>query len=398
MAARRRPGVPFPKVPMRPLLVCSLLLLAPFASASQNTWIVDDDGWPADFIDIGDAVAAAADGDTILVMDGEYSNAKIQKRLTLIGDPSAPVRPFIERIDVLSAPGCDLVNLRLDDLGVQTTAGRVRVENCRIQRGTHLSGAAEFYASRCEFRGANASPSGQSAISAQGFHHNAIHLVDCDLVGGSSTVPIGGVGLGGYGLIVTIGEARLFGCTVRAGSGLTPGTGIFVGNGASLDFRGNASNTILGGEVAGGPPGPGVVVQLMGHAVVSGTTPTGVGPVEFTAPRPFLMWRGVAGPGSGRVLQQYGESGHVAVAFHGAPGFDPTTYATLGVWLGVDPNALLFSTATTLAGYDTPAGPALFTPNDPTLAGTVLATQAAVIDPATGASTLTNSDEFVLSF
>jgi endonuclease YncB( thermonuclease family) len=41
------------------------------AARSQTTWTIDDDG-PADFPEISAAVAAASDGDTLLVRAGAY--------------------------------------------------------------------------------------------------------------------------------------------------------------------------------------------------------------------------------------------------------------------------------------------------------------------------------------
>jgi hypothetical protein len=72
-------------------------LLAALAWATpalaQVTWTVDDSGG-ADFVQIQDAIDAAADGDVILVEPGDYASfAIVDKGLVLTGTtPTAMVR------------------------------------------------------------------------------------------------------------------------------------------------------------------------------------------------------------------------------------------------------------------------------------------------------------------
>lgn len=54
-----------------------------------RTWVVDDDGAGSHFGDISHALAAARDGDRILVRAGSYSGFVIDKRITLVGEIGA---------------------------------------------------------------------------------------------------------------------------------------------------------------------------------------------------------------------------------------------------------------------------------------------------------------------
>ena len=63
-----------------------------FATA-QNTWIVDAASGPgANFTDLPVAVAAAADGDEILVRAGVYGMTTVTKALRITGEPGAELR------------------------------------------------------------------------------------------------------------------------------------------------------------------------------------------------------------------------------------------------------------------------------------------------------------------
>jgi hypothetical protein len=79
-------------VKLQSKLLAAALCLAT-ASAAQNTWIVDAGASPAaHFTDLPQAVAAAQDGDTLLVRPGRYSQTTIDnKELKVLGDPTAHV-------------------------------------------------------------------------------------------------------------------------------------------------------------------------------------------------------------------------------------------------------------------------------------------------------------------
>ncbi len=86
-------------MPFAAMLACLLL---------QNTWVVDDNGGPGvDFTDLPPAIAAAADGDLVLVKAGTYTHfVLVGKGLRILGEGAGfsnvslmgPVPPGITRI------------------------------------------------------------------------------------------------------------------------------------------------------------------------------------------------------------------------------------------------------------------------------------------------------------
>jgi hypothetical protein len=69
---------------LRPILVALVSIGAAFSSARGNTIIVDVNG-SGQFTDIPPAIAAAQDGDTLLVLPGAYSGFTLDKDLFIIG-------------------------------------------------------------------------------------------------------------------------------------------------------------------------------------------------------------------------------------------------------------------------------------------------------------------------
>ncbi|MEW6747973.1 MAG: hypothetical protein AB1486_35095, partial [Planctomycetota bacterium] len=80
---------------MKCLLPLFLVLLSP-SSAQAATWVVANDG-SGDFTELQAAVDAASPGDLILVKDGTYAGALIQKALSIVG--SGPDRTVITEVD-----------------------------------------------------------------------------------------------------------------------------------------------------------------------------------------------------------------------------------------------------------------------------------------------------------
>ena len=74
---------------MSRFLTAALCVLPVFGQAS-GTLVVDDDGGPGvDFTDLPAAVAAAIDGDTVVVREGTYDSFIVSgKALLILGDGS----------------------------------------------------------------------------------------------------------------------------------------------------------------------------------------------------------------------------------------------------------------------------------------------------------------------
>ncbi|MEW6743815.1 MAG: hypothetical protein AB1486_13755 [Planctomycetota bacterium] len=96
---------------MKSFLLLAPILLALAPAAISATWIVAQDG-SGDFIEIQEAVDAAAPGDLILVKPGVYRGVYIQKPVSIVG--SGPDRTILAELfgDVIlagSLPRGDLV-------------------------------------------------------------------------------------------------------------------------------------------------------------------------------------------------------------------------------------------------------------------------------------------------
>lgn len=127
------------------------LSLASGAAHAQTTWTVDDDG-PADFSSLPAAVAAAANGDTLLVRDGYYQEIHLNgKGLTVVGEGQVTIdgggffTSNVSSLDVRNtAPGQRVVLRNLEFIGtainndglritkLSNCAGPVLLEDCRV--------------------------------------------------------------------------------------------------------------------------------------------------------------------------------------------------------------------------------------------------------------------------
>ncbi len=135
-------------IPNRLLLVVAVTLGWACPVAAQGVvWVVDDDGGPGvDFTDIGAAVTAAADLDTILVKSGSYAGFTVEaKALHVVGDVGADVR-ITGSVLLLSQTSADATlfrNLEVQSeqplanslFDVRTSLAPVWIEDCDAQRG-----------------------------------------------------------------------------------------------------------------------------------------------------------------------------------------------------------------------------------------------------------------------
>ena len=71
----------------------ALVLTSGLVAAQSRTWIVDVNSGPnTDFTDLPPAIAAAIDGDTVLIRSGTYKGFTTSKALTVLGEAVAPGR------------------------------------------------------------------------------------------------------------------------------------------------------------------------------------------------------------------------------------------------------------------------------------------------------------------
>lgn len=275
----------------RPLLTltCAALLAVPLQA---DTLLVDGSGNPGSFFQLADAVAAAADGDTILVSQLAMDLPVIVdgKSLTIVADSGAApllTGPVFVR-DLLPGQQVLLDGLRVEPntvgpgLTVFDCAGSVLVQDCTIA-GTFLPVAPN--------------PAARVADAA------AVVFSRCTLTGSRSL----GV-TAGAGLRVEAGSVvGAYDCQIAGGAGQVTGLTAFTG-GTGAEVVGG-SLFVSGGSLTGGPGGDG--------DGIFGDTDGSDGGVGLVALNPSAEVRLVA------VLAQGGPGGDAPAPFlPGDPGTD----------------------------------------------------------------------------
>jgi len=399
-----------------------LVLLASLPALAQTTWTVSPSG-PADFTSVAAAVAAASNGDILLIAPGSYGAVTVQKSLTLLGSQDAASRPTFTILTVESVAVAKLFHLEAEILRI-SNVNRGHVEGLVVNSETLIGGARDLYIRGCEFRGAEGfvgAPS-RAAVSVGALGAgNRVTIVDSLIVGGGSADSVIGIswpGAPGIQAVVLEGERlNVVGTDViggsRLGAGITPGAAaaLFAQmGGGTVTVRGSSIHGLRGGAAGSGQPlGSGPAVQVFpwfgsvtGPLLVGqnlellGTV--GLGSTLVPA-EPYAQWTGVGGPGSSRTFEVFGTVGHVGVAFIGVEFvYNTTTLSTLGEPFTVNPATLLLTPSGVLQGQDVPWQFAVSIPPIPSLAGVSLASQAAVVSPLDLSIRLTNSDSLTLSY
>ncbi len=243
-------------IPSKPLRACASLLVLCAASAAPraDVWIVSLGGFgplPAgvDFREISSAVAAAAEGDTILVRNGTYRSFAIEgKSLSVVATaPNAFVDGYLAhfagapsvRVRDL-APGQSVVVRGLrTNYGVEVTgcAGAVWFDEVRCLRsdspcaagiaaGASVTGSGRVTFTRCVLEGQVANPAINffSAAGSPGLHASAsgVRLQDCTLAGGwgpSRYQGALGPQPGAPGMRLDASTVTVIGCTILGGPG-----------------------------------------------------------------------------------------------------------------------------------------------------------------------------------
>lgn len=266
----------------RPLLPLASLLLAAAPLAGQ-VLVVDDTDPGADFSTIEGAVAAAAEGDVIVVRDGTYSAfvTIADKALTLIEDAGHSVTLFGQiKVEGLTAGKQVIVrgiDVRADDspfggpapIEVESCAGTVWIEDGFFP-GFSLSNIAPqsirvANSSRVVIVRANAY--GSSGLSGDGgpaltIDNAAVFLYDSELLGGLGGGDILSSKTGGPAAALgTGGFLYSAGSTLRGGTGGQGGSifGCFesgAGGPGLLLTDASAAADLIDTQTLGGDPGP----------------------------------------------------------------------------------------------------------------------------------------------
>jgi len=256
--------------------VASLLL--------PTIWIVDAQMGPgAHFATMSEAVAAAANGDTIVVRAGTYASfALIGKAVTVRGEGSAATRivgtPAATAVQVVNSGGpVVLSGLRLEGgaSAMLLLNSSVTLLDCDLV-GTDAASLAgiglsvtdsHVVANRCTFTGGAATGSlvlfGGDAMRMD--VGSTLVADQCVFVGGSVTGLPAGVQVAGRGLLSS-DSVRLDRCRLRGGNGVsTAGVGLEVLAGATVRFAGDATTYVASG-LAGSQPA--VAVRNLSSTVV----------------------------------------------------------------------------------------------------------------------------------
>ncbi|MFY9341180.1 MAG: hypothetical protein WAT39_01740 [Planctomycetota bacterium] len=264
-----------------------MLCALPLGLVIPTIWIVDAASGPgAHFTDLPPAIAAAQDGDTILVRAGTYSAVTITgKALAIRGAGAANTIVRSAVIGNVPGPGHLLLAGMRFGAGVPVVAGmpgvsitgpgQVVVLDCSLSGaslsgtpftsagpGLQVDGGAIVHAVRCSCVGGDAA--GAFSIGGQGASVSASKLVAgaCTFSGGDVTLLLSGIVAASAGdavLVAAAGAADLSGCVCVGGSGTASGPTVAYGGdavaslGAGSHVRVSGPATLWGGVGAGAP-------------------------------------------------------------------------------------------------------------------------------------------------
>jgi hypothetical protein len=361
-------------------LALGALVLTSFG-AIPHTWIVDDDGGPGvDFTDLPAAMAAAADGDVIVVRAGAYSSFAVSgKSLLILGD-GVLTTLVSGGVTSLGGPGAGKT-LHLEGMlffapsgpaGLHLIgAGKVTLTDVEAAAtgdgadGIYVVGVEAHFARVVASAGASA-VAGGSGLRVEG---GGTAAADGSAFVGGDGISVGGAtGVAGPGVHACGADATLVNCSAYGG-GVPPVTGATVvgGDGVKADaatvrITGGPNDVVAGGAGYGfGVPPPatspgagvrtigaapsvvvrGPMIVIGGEGVVGAPGPAtaGSGVVFDTAGAPRLDAFGdFTSGGTSTVLLEGGAPGSpflVALAF--TPGYFPSAFGGLVGEVLIDP-------------------------------------------------------------
>jgi hypothetical protein len=268
--------------------------LLALASAQGRTWIVDVANPPGtDFTDLPPAIAAAVEGDRVLVRTGLYTGFRTGKSLTILGDGTVRVRIPVDSLSLAEIVGLPAgATFAIENVGFEPAggnalfgglrltdnAGRVHFEEVRVESVmTSLQVGAALVIQRC----AQVTIGGGRLAGFPGLltTDSVVSLNGVDVVGGSacsgslcaSRFPSSGISL-------TRGFLLLSGTNVQGGNGVQslffmhqPKPAI-TAVGGTLRVTGDATTTIAAGQLIGGNPTPAIAAN--GSAIWVDPTPS----------------------------------------------------------------------------------------------------------------------------
>ncbi len=335
-----------------PALLTTLAATAlPTAAAAQTgqVWVVDAAlGSGADFATVGDAIAAASVGDTVLVRSGVYPPFLLTfKNLAVMADEGADVQVFdgpavfftpngppnvLHGIDFISSGApAPLIGISTGDIGARTW-----LSDCSTESASIDVSSSSIVLDKLVLRGVdavNGAPARPALFQGQSF----VAAFETEFFGGAgedgsaSAAPSAGAPAVSNKLVLWAANSRFLG-----GAG---GDGVFdpvagclppASGGAGAEVAGRLfdnSSQLLGG--AGGLPAAGCagVPGAAGEPFVL-TTPTAQA-IASPAPAPRLTTPGVVREGQVLEFGWEGPSGAALLLISGAPDFKHSQFSPL---------------------------------------------------------------------
>ncbi|MCA9001799.1 MAG: hypothetical protein KDB61_07745, partial [Planctomycetes bacterium] len=265
------------------------------AVASADDLVVDASGALSNWTTIGQAMALAQPGDSILVMPGQYPAFAFTKGVEVRGMGANPSDVSVDRVDYhVSIPNIDartvLRNLRLcgdgaiNDLAIsgnELPRGSMWIDRVETCAGVYLHGAGEFYAffSECTI-----TPDAGRGIlgAAMDLGNCEADFWRCNVVGwdASQLVPAADALHLSFDARIRVAASRFEGGDGHEGSGVgMAGDAVTTLPGYAADVTLIGDSRFVGGHGVGAPGGDCVAVEGMielGHVVLqpgSGTAP-----------------------------------------------------------------------------------------------------------------------------
>lgn len=377
-----------------PLVAIAAAAVAP---AQGRTWIVDQNGGPGThFTDLPPAVAAAADGDTLVIRSGTYSPFATGKALTLLGQGGVVVRDqlqFPPAVVAVSGLPQDrsfvLKNLRIEVLATSTilslvnNAGRVHLEDVEaIAPSIPPTSIVACSVHRCsEVTFVNGRLTGFPALFSS---ESLLTIAGTEIAGMDNCGSIRCVHVG-LGMWLQDSIALLSRASVRGGSG-NPFNPLALPRPAIRMVRsgvlatGDATTSITAGALGGAGPVPAIdtdagVLHLDTKIVVRGSQGgPDVAGTALVVRRRIVSLTGAGGPPGGKVkVEIVSPTGDLYQLAASVPA-DPLVHPSGFVFLDLRHLVLV---ATGVQGPGERFATEIQVPPDPTLRGAAVAFQAA---------------------
>lgn len=274
---------------------------------------------PGAFAQIGDAIAAAQPGDTILVATGTYAAFTCDKPLVIAAEQGAtpdvlaplgfPLPTFVARFEAPAGQTVRVSGLRFDAWNVfgaiplvHVRSGIVSFEDCAFTPLGRVGQAllvedAEVWLRDCTLTAYNPSLDAPAMTARR----STVCAVDCrftgsDLGGDGGLPGSPGGGGGGDGILADDSAIHLVGCTLQGGDSAAPCNSYPAGDGLQTN-RGELTwiaDSVLGGGAATCSIGAGLRVTSPLPASIARNSVTGAPPVSGPASSAQLV--GLASP------------------------------------------------------------------------------------------------------